>query len=67
MHFLEKYFLFFLKIGRKSISTGSPGRSRPPEFKKITKSPKNSQNMQNDKKHFFNCRPPLIFLTAFNH
>ena len=34
MQFSENYFSFFLKIGRKSISTGSPGRSRPPEFKK---------------------------------
>ena len=53
MQFLENYFSFFLKIGRKSISTGSPGRSRPPEFKKIAKTPKNSQNKQKKQKTFF--------------
>ena len=30
----QKLFFIFLKIGRKSISTGYPGRSRFPEFKK---------------------------------
>ena len=31
---IGNYFSKFSKIGRKSISIGSPGRSRPPEFKK---------------------------------
>jgi len=42
-HFLDNYFSKFSKIGRKSISTGSPGRSRPPEFKKIVKIDQNRQ------------------------
>ena len=63
MQFQEKYFLFFLKIGRKSISTGSPGRSRPPEFKKIAKTHQNNKNRQktNQKTIFLTVDLPLFF------
>ena len=37
---VRNLFFIFLKIGRISISTGSPGRSRLPEFKK------NNENTQ---------------------
>ena len=54
-------------IGRKSISTTSLARCRPLEFKQIVETLQNSQNWPKNPNNFFNCRPPLICLTAFNH